>query len=186
MKIALISLGVIAGIVVLVLAIGFALPVRHQAVREARFRQAPAKIFALIADVKAFPSWRPSVKTVDILPAANGRQQFRETGSDGSILYQIERVMPDQQLVIRIADPSLPFGGSWTYELIPDGGLTILRITEDGEVYNPVFRFVSRFVMGHAATIDRYLRDVAKRLGEESTLGIEASEARSHLAVRRL
>ena len=36
------------------------------------------------------------------------------------------------------------------------------RITENGEVYNPLFRFVSRFVMGHTRTIDTYLGDVAR------------------------
>jgi hypothetical protein len=39
-----------------------------------------------------------------------------------------------------------------------------LRITEEGEVYNPIFRFVSRFIMGHTATIDSYLSAVRKRL----------------------
>jgi hypothetical protein len=38
---------------------------------------------------------------------------------------------------------------------------TELTITENGEVYNPLFRFVSRFIMGHAATIEKYQRDVA-------------------------
>ena len=65
----------------------------------------------------------------------------------------------------RIADAKLPFGGSWTYEIAPGvtRDLTTLRITENGEVYNPVFRFVSKFVMGHSATIDKYLAAVATR-----------------------
>jgi hypothetical protein len=67
----------------------------------------------------------------------------------------------------RIADSNLPFGGSWTYELAPAGdGETTLRITEDGEVYNPIVRFVSRFVMGHDATIKQYLSAVGTRFTE--------------------
>ena len=162
--------GVLAAIVILVVAIGFALPVRHKAVGEARFNQPPAKVFAAITDVKSFPSWRPSVKTVEVVADPEGKQQFREIGSDGTILFQVERVVRDKQLVTRIADRSLPFGGSWTYDLISDGDATILRITEDGEVYNPVFRFVSRFVMGHTSTIDRYLADLAGHLGEPRTV----------------
>jgi hypothetical protein len=65
-----------------------------------------------------------------------------------------------------IADSTLPFGGKWTYELTPSGTGTMLRITEDGEVYNPVFRFVSRFVMGHTATMDKYLADVGKAIDD--------------------
>jgi hypothetical protein len=79
----------------------------------------------------------------------------------------VEQAVPDRLLVGRIADANLPFGGSWTYELAPDaGGRTTLTITEDGEVYNPIFRFMSRFVMGHDATIKQYLSDVGKRFPE--------------------
>jgi hypothetical protein len=79
----------------------------------------------------------------------------------------VERAVTDRVLVGRIADTNLPFGGSWTYELTPGAvGQTKLTITEDGEVYNPIFRFVSRFVMGHEATINRYLSDVGKRFPE--------------------
>ena len=37
-------------------------------------------------------------------------------------------------------------------------------ITENGEVYNPLFRFMSRFVFGHTATIDKYLEDLGQVL----------------------
>ena len=166
MKIVLIAIAVLVAAVLLVIAVGDSLPVNHRAVREARFRQPPAAIFAVITDVKSFPSWRSSVKTVEVLPDSAGKQRFREIGSDGSILFEIERAVPGKQLLTRIADPSLPFGGSWTYDLIPDGDSTTLRITEDGEVYNPFYKFVSRFVMGHTRTIDRYLLDLTNRFGE--------------------
>ncbi|HMA23731.1 MAG TPA: hypothetical protein VKP00_07045, partial [Gemmatimonadaceae bacterium] len=42
-----------------------------------------------------------------------------------------------------------------------------VTIVERGSVYNPLFRFVSRFFMGHTATIDAYLRALGKRFGEE-------------------
>lgn len=63
----------------------------------------------------------------------------------------------------RIADDKLPFGGKWIYEITTNATATELRITEDGEVYNAVFRFVSRFVFGHHATIETYLKDVARK-----------------------
>ncbi len=72
---------------------------------------------------------------------------------------------PPRRLVTRIADPKLPFGGTWTYEIVSLERACTLTITEDGEVYNPLFRFVSRFVIGHTATIDRYLKSVTQKLG---------------------
>jgi hypothetical protein len=77
--------------------------------------------------------------------------------------------VPPRRMVTRIADPDLPFGGGWTFELEPaDGpqGGTSVRITEDGEVYNPVFRFVSRFVLGHTRSMERYLADLQAQAGQ--------------------
>jgi hypothetical protein len=75
------------------------------------------------------------------------------------------RVRTLRRHVDRIADPSLPFGGRWIYDLASDGSGTALTITEEGEVYNPVFRFVSRFIMGHTRTIDRYIADLQRASG---------------------
>jgi hypothetical protein len=122
-------------------------------------------MFTTISDVERFPSWRSDVKRVEVVPNGTGPRQFREIGGNGSILYEIERHEPDTLLVTRIADPNLPFGGTWTYQLAPTGDGSSLRITEDGEVRNPVFRFVSRFVLGHTATIDRYLTDLGHHFG---------------------
>ncbi len=179
MKYALIVLAVLVALVLLVVAIGAMLPVKHTASRQVKLHQPPEKVFALINDPATFPAWRGKVKgskeiKVETLPEKNGHRMFRETGADGTILYEVMTVEPNKRLVTRIADPSLPFGGKWTYEILPDGDSTTLRITEDGEVYNPVFRFASRFIFGHSATIEEYLRDVAKRLGEDSAAVTQA------------
>ncbi|HEY3934578.1 MAG TPA: hypothetical protein VGL65_08155 [Gemmatimonadales bacterium] len=70
------------------------------------------------------------------------------------------------RIVSRIIGGVTAFGGSWTYDLTPQGNAAELRITEDGEVYNPIFRAVSRFIIGHNATVDRYLADLARRVGQ--------------------
>jgi hypothetical protein len=74
-------------------------------------------------------------------------------------------------LVERIADDKLPFGGTWTYEIAPTAEGSTLRITENGFVGNPIFRFMSKFVMGQASTMETYLRSLAKKFGEEPRIG---------------
>jgi uncharacterized protein YndB with AHSA1/START domain len=160
MRYLLISVGALGAVVLIVLLVGWSLPVKHSATSEATFKASPQSLYQLITDVDRFPAWRSSVTRVERVPDSVGKKRFREVGGDGTILYEVESAVPNQRLVTTIADPSLPFGGSWTYELIPRGDSTTLRITEDGEVYNPVFRFVSRFVFGHTATIEKYLADV--------------------------
>ncbi|HYV67350.1 MAG TPA: SRPBCC family protein, partial [Myxococcales bacterium] len=139
------------------------LPVRHEVSRSARVRGTPGEVYRLLRNVAQGPSWRSGLIRVEVLGNAAGRERFREIGKDGTILYEIEEDDPPRRLVTRIADESLPFGGSWTYELSPCPDGTELRITERGEVRNPIFRALSRFVFGHTANLDRYLADVERK-----------------------
>jgi uncharacterized protein YndB with AHSA1/START domain len=137
------------------------LPVQHQVSREATYAESPESIFASLVHVEAFPSWRSGIRRVETLPAVEGRRSYREVGKDGTLTYVIDEELPPRRLVSRIADRDLPFGGRWIYELTPSGAGTTLRVTEEGEVYNPLYRFVSRFVLGHDTTINQFLKDLA-------------------------
>jgi uncharacterized protein YndB with AHSA1/START domain len=160
MKLALAVVAVILALIALVLVVGWTLPVRHQVSREATYAAAPDSLFATLVRVAAFPTWRSGIRRIEVLPAVAGHRSFREVGKDGALTYVVDEEVPPRRLVTRIADQNLPFGGRWTYELAPSGAGTTLRITEDGEVYNPVYRFVSRFVLGHATTINQFLKDL--------------------------
>ena len=173
MKIALIVVAVLAILVLAVVAIGWTLPVAHRATSEASFSAPPEAVYALLVNVDAYPAWRADVKKIDLVAAPGAHRSFRETGSNGPILFQIEEEVPYQRFVTRIADKSLPFGGTWTYEISPAPGGSTLRITEDGEVYNPVFRFVSRFIMGRHGTMNAYLKSAGRKFG--STVVIRES-----------
>jgi uncharacterized protein YndB with AHSA1/START domain len=168
MRYALLVIAVIAGFVAIVAVVGWSLPVRHRASMARTYRASPAALYSLITDAASFPSWRSDVKHVDILPSENGHARWAETTKNGPpITYRVEQSTPNQLLVTRIANTDLPFGGAWTYEIVPAGAEeTTLRLTEDGEVYNPIFRFVSRFVMGHDATMKQYLAAVGMRFAE--------------------
>lgn len=165
-----ILLGTVAVLVALVLAvvlIGWSLPVKHRASRRTTVRADPERVFALVANVADYPAWRTGVNRIELEPAVGDTRlpRFREFGAGGEIPFEVIELEPGRHMIARIASARLPFGGTWTYEISPVPGGAALRITEDGEVYNPVFRFVSRFVMGHNRTIDRYLTDVATKLG---------------------
>ncbi len=163
-KVVLVILGVFVLAVVVVVAIGYALPVGHVASRQVILQQPPDRVFAALTDVERFPAWRSDVKTVDVLSIESSKR-WREHGANGDIAFELVESQPPTRLVTRIADTDLAFGGSWTYELVPEGSGTRLTITERGEVYNPVFRFMSRFIFGHTATIEQFLADLKKQQG---------------------
>ena len=80
------------------------------------------------------------------------------------IILVLVFLLAEQKLMTRLAAKDLPFSGTWTYEIAPDNQGTTLTITEHGEVFNPVFRFISRFVIGHTAQIDKYFDSLGTRL----------------------
>lgn len=169
MRTAMIILLILVSMVVLILVIGMTLPEKHVASTRTSFRAQPAQIWSAITDVKAFPDWRSDVKSVEMLPAVNGKPAWREDGSNGKISYVQEDARAPSRLSVRLTDDSLPFGGTWTYEIVPAANGSQLTITENGIVRNPVFRFVSRFVFGHHRTQETYLRDLGKKLNEAVT-----------------
>ena len=167
MRILLIILVVLVLLLVLVLALGALAPKRHTTRSQARYQQSPQVIWDTITDFRAFPTWRRDVKSVEPLPEHNGLPAWREHGANGDIPFEVIESQPPHRLVTRITDPKLPFGGTWTYEIKPDGTGTILTITENGEVYNPVFRFVSHYLIGNHVTMDRYLRALGRKVNED-------------------
>ena len=119
----------------------------------------------LVTDVLAYPGWRRDVRSVAWLPDDAGRRCFREVGAHGPMDLTIERAEPDRLFVTRIVTRGSPFSGTWTVSLVPDGPGTVVTVTEHGEVHNVVFRALARFVFGHTATIDGWLRALAARCG---------------------
>jgi Polyketide cyclase / dehydrase and lipid transport len=167
MKIVLIVIGVLVLLVLAIVVIGALLPRRHVSTRSAQFNASPDQLFALVAGPQ---NWRPDVATSEEVPDSSGRRLQSETSKRGeTITYEFLDVNPPHSLVRKIATPNLPYSGSWTFVLTPAGAGTNVRITEDGEVYNPIFRFVQRFILGETATIDAYLKAMGKATEQDIT-----------------
>lgn len=164
MKITLLILGALGALIATVFLIGALLPRHHRVAREANLAASPLEVYALLRDFASAPGWRSSLVRVELLDPADGRLRFREISKDGTVTYELEEDVPGQKLVTRIVDRDLGYSGSWTYELLPTGSGTQLRITEDGDVSNILFRFFARFVFGHTSTMENYLADLSAKV----------------------
>jgi len=159
MKILVMLAVIIAAVIVIVVVVGALLPTRHIATRSTFIKASPEQVFDLIAGPQ---DWRTDLKDYSVVDR-DGRHFSRQTDKHGqTITYERVEFTPPSLLKTRIADKNLPFGGGWTWRLQAQNGGCLVAITEDGEIYNPVFRFVSRFVLGYTRTIDNYLARLAK------------------------
>lgn len=153
-------------LVLLVLAIylaGTLLPVRHTAQVHVTLQAPAGKVWDRLSDFSKYPAWRTGIQSVERLEDRNGLPLWRETSAHGAVDYLTEESLPPQRMRRRIVD-NKNFGGAWTMELKERGGTTELEITEEGEVYNPVFRLISRLIIGHQATMRGFVDDLQRSL----------------------
>lgn len=160
-------------VVALLLAVGLAFavgalqPKQHVAAVESSFRKPPAEVWTLVADFPRWPEWNSEVERVEERPARDGKPVWALVGKWGEMPSIVEVSEPPRRLVTRIpADAELGFTGTWTWEIEAVNGATKVRITEAGEVGNPLFRFFM-LVTGETATMRACLHDLGKALGDE-------------------
>ena len=155
----------VAGLALLAILVALFLPVKHSASVSRVVAGTPEEVWGVITDVESFSTWRTDIDRAERLEPREGWPAWREEGASGSLTFEMAGVEPPKRLVTSIVDEGLPFGGTWTYVLEPSGSGTLVTITEDGEIYNPVYRFVSRFILGYEATMVTYLDGLEARMG---------------------
>jgi hypothetical protein len=151
----------------LVPAIGLMLPKNHVARAETVVAGPPDRVAALIRDVEAQPRWRTGVDRIEVLKRGPNGLLYVEHSSQGAIRFDFSEEVRDRLFRSVIADPDLPFGGSWSIELAPRGSGTLVRIEERGSVGNPIFRFFSALVFGHHATMNAWLADLQRAVAKD-------------------
>jgi len=167
MKWVLIGIGGIVALVALMALVGLLIPREHRATSRVTLRQTADSVWKVVRDLGGAPAWWPDVKQSERLPDQDGHEVWRQKVSGFDMPLVIIEAEPPRRLVTKIdAPPGSAFGGTWTYELIPDSGGTRISVTEAGWIGNPIIRFLSRFVFGYYGTLDSYLKALGKRFGE--------------------
>jgi hypothetical protein len=137
-------LRIAAFLIVLVGAIalvGYFLPVAHEASRSAEFGQPPETVYALISDLKTYSTWWP----------------------ENEVNVDVVEAVPPSKFVTRIVGESA-FGGTWTWNIEKTATGARATITERGEIYNPIFRTLARFVFGYTSSMESCLAAAQRRL----------------------
>lgn len=142
MKWMLYALLLFAGLAGAIAVVGYVLPVNHELSRSAEFDEPADVVYALVSDLENYPTWWP----------------------ENEVRVEIVEAVPPRKFVTKIVGESA-FGGTWTMEVAPTSTGSRLTITERGEIYNPVFRTLAKFVFGHASTMESCLAAAQKRLG---------------------
>lgn len=162
----LLVIGGLIGLILLMTLIGVFLPKDHVAARSLTLPQPPEAVWQVVTDFAQQPKWFSEVTRSERLPDQNGRARWREVfGGDMEATLEVIEEKPPQRIVRKIVNDDLPFSGQWEYDIKPLNTGCQITVTERGAVTNPFFRFMSRFVFGYTATIEKYLQSLAAKFG---------------------
>ena len=167
MKWVLIVIGSIVALVALMALIGAFVSRDHRATSTITLRQSPDSVWKVVRDLGNITTWWPAMEKTERLPDRDGHEVWRQKMSGFDVPIIVMESSPPRRLVTGIdSTAGGAFGGTWTYELTPDSAGTRISVTEAGWIGNPIFRFLSRFVLGYYGSLDGYLTALGKRLGE--------------------
>jgi hypothetical protein len=152
------------GAIAIVYGIGALLPRTHVA-RVERVMPAPVESVAImVREVENQPHWRSGVTAIELVERRDGGVRYVERQGRDEILFEMIEEAPGRRFRSTIANPSLPFGGSWTIALSSEGSGTRIAIEERGDVRDPLYRFFGTLIFGHEGTIRDYLTDMERAL----------------------
>jgi uncharacterized protein YndB with AHSA1/START domain len=157
--------GCLAALVLLVaapLVVGSLLPREHIASGSVVVAAPPERVFPVLQDYANMPTWWKARGTIERQPGEPPR--FREVTGDFRGEYRFEEVVPARRLVVALKDDAGYFGGTWTYELAPEGTGTRVTITEAGWCEPRFFRTMLA-LFGADSTLKECLASLKSHLG---------------------
>lgn len=138
----------------------------HRSIVSVSFPVSRAAVWGAITDYAAMPSWWPAVKSIRFERLPDGTELTWNKDSHGKeIPFRTGESRINEKLVRIIAKDDLPFGGTWTFDLIDSpGGGTRLTLTEDGFINVALLRPIATWFIGLDATQKDFLAHLEKHL----------------------
>lgn len=149
---------------------GLMIPAEHVSKRNIHLEASPDEVWNALTDFEQLPTWRSGIKRVEV-DRTGEPMQIVEHGEDRAMTFKVVAFEPNTLLKTAIADPDLPFSGTWTWELEPDGKGCSLTVTEHGTVKSAAMRTVTALLVDPADTQDQYLRELADHFDDDAVPG---------------
>jgi hypothetical protein len=166
----LIMIGVLFALPVI---IGFFLPVRYEGSTTVEFDRGVQRVWDALQDIEAHPMTGKMMKSVETLPADQGRPAWTEDMGRGEIVTVTTTAFePHRHMVREMSSGSVNMISRWEYALDPAGEgckVTLSGVTtiEKGTWHTPIFRLMMVVGGGVKKGLDIQLEMVAVTLETE-------------------
>ncbi|MEO8585468.1 MAG: hypothetical protein ABI584_04860 [Acidobacteriota bacterium] len=165
MKKLLIFGGVLVGVFLLLTLAGAWMEPQHVVSRTRRFGSPPERVWTALLSIRQLPFDRSDLRNMesslekDRLPPS-----IEVLGSP--IRIEARAQAAPVKLVVVTTEPGLAYSGTWTFELVSEGDVTRLNVTEDAAIRSQVMRFVVGRILGEDVLIEGIFRAIARKLVE--------------------
>lgn len=161
-----------------ILVLGLRSPARHEVEVSEVLAASLARVYAAIANIPAYPTWRTSVTKIELIGLVATPQgerfsyrEFRKGGDARGITYIVADDTPPSKglgglgrRVHRIVGGRAPFTGQWIFGFEARGQATNLTIIDQGEIRNPLLRGVARMFIPPTKAMNQLLMDLREHL----------------------
>ncbi|KAI8384613.1 uncharacterized protein BYT42DRAFT_493724 [Radiomyces spectabilis] len=187
---------IIPCIPILIYVIGLLLPASHIVSRTAQFTTTADHLWHILTNVQQYPEWQTKLErvTVNSTETDSSPQEERLIFTEHTkrkrrivVIHVIQkpyrkllRILEEQAASTHTSPPSSPsrkpsFSGSWTFEIIPSDEKELaqphvtLKITQQGVIKKPMVRVSHLLLFGFYRRIDRFLKDIGKKIEEDQS-----------------
>lgn len=165
--------------------LGQLVPEDHAISKSTVLKTSPEKVWRILTNVRDYPAWQPSLESIVFKEQAEGRAVFLERSKRKRETLVVNLEQEYGKTLVRIieqncaakqqaqaATPGPTFIGSWTIELTTttQHSGTLITITERGTITKPIVRLLQCTVFGYGRRIDRFLRDLSKRVQQQESI----------------
>ena len=156
------TFGVIWVVTLVVASVGMVLPPAHAVGNTRLLPRSPEMVWRVLTDLDGMPRWRSDVAAVERLPDRGGRVAWREIGTRGALVFELEAAEAPTRLVVRRVGPDGTVAETRRYLLEPADTGTLIAITDLRSYANPIARVLVRLPI-RTSSAAVFLSDLAGR-----------------------
>ena len=168
------ALIIIVALIALPITIGFFMPVRYEGRVVVEYDRSVQQVWDTLQDVEVHPMTGTMMKSLETLPADEGRPAWKEDMGRGEVITVTTTAYePPHRMIREMSSAAVNMTSRWEYALEPAGNgcrVTLSGVTdiEKGTWHTPVFRLMMVIGGGVKKGLDIQLDMVASTFGTEA------------------
>lgn len=150
----------------------------HHVEAEAVYDRPADMVWQVMTDYASMPTWSPTISKAESLGVKDGKPAWHLEMKDGHFIdVSIDESAPHKLFRTTVLDTDTPYSGSWTLSLSAAGNKTAVKLTQEGTIKSPFWRFVTHYITGEDTAIKQTLAQTGEELAKRPLPAAPAATA---------